>query len=78
MNKLRTHLILRAWRRRRAAALDDKEHVERASRRMRSSEAVEPRFDEAGLRPVVSEANFVFVPVGPDAKEVSDELLHLE
>jgi histidinol-phosphate aminotransferase len=26
---------------------------------------------------VVSEANFVFVPVGPDAKDVSEELLHL-
>src|SRR5260370_33619667 len=26
---------------------------------------------------VVSEANFVFVPVGPDAKDVSEELLRL-
>jgi histidinol-phosphate aminotransferase len=28
-----------------------------------------------GLRPVASEANFVFLQVGPDAKEISDELL---
>jgi len=30
-----------------------------------------------GLRPVPSETNFVFIPVGPGAKAISDDLLHL-
>ena len=30
-----------------------------------------------GFRPVPSEANFVFIEVGPEAKEISDDLLHL-
>ena len=59
------------------AALDDKEHVERciatnAAERTRLSEGLA----KLGLRPVRSEANFVFIPVGPGAKEISDELLH--
>jgi histidinol-phosphate aminotransferase len=58
--------------------LDDKQHVERciatnALERKRLSDGL----TKLGLRPVVSEANFVFVPVGPDAKDVSEELLHL-
>jgi histidinol-phosphate aminotransferase len=59
------------------AALDDKEHVERciatnAIERKRLSDGL----TKLGLRPVPSESNFVFIPVGPEAKEISDELLH--
>jgi histidinol-phosphate aminotransferase len=58
------------------AALDDKEHVERciatnAIERKRLSEGL----TKLGLRPVPSESNFVFIPVGPEAKEISDTLL---
>jgi histidinol-phosphate aminotransferase len=60
------------------AALDDHEHVQRcivtnAAERKRLSEGLR----KLGMRPVESESNFVFVPVGPEAKEISDELLHL-
>jgi histidinol-phosphate aminotransferase len=59
------------------AALDDTEHVARciatnAVERKRLSEGL----TKLGLRPVPSESNFVFIPVGPEAKEISDELLH--
>ncbi len=79
MNKLRTPFNTSGVAQTAAlAALDDKEHVERciaanATERKRLSNGL----TKLGLRPVVSEANFVFVPVRPDAKEVSDELLHL-
>ena len=58
------------------AALDDKAHVERciaanASERRRLSDGLA----KLGLRPVPSETNFVFMEVGPEAKEISDELL---
>jgi len=60
------------------AALDDKEHVKRcietnAAERKRLCEGV----TGLGLRPVPSETNFVFMEVGPEAKAISDELLHL-
>jgi histidinol-phosphate aminotransferase len=60
------------------AALDDQEHVARcmetnATERARLSAGL----TEIGLRPVTSEANFVFMEVGPDAGKISDELLHL-
>ena len=60
------------------AALDDHEHVQRcivtnAAERKRWSEGLR----KLGMRPVESESNFVFVPVGPEAKEISDELLRL-
>jgi histidinol-phosphate aminotransferase len=60
------------------AALDDKEHVQRCiatngAERKRLSEGLR----KLGMRPMASEANFVFVPVGPEAKEISEELLHL-
>jgi histidinol-phosphate aminotransferase len=32
---------------------------------------------QLGLRPVPSETNFIFMEVGPEAKEICDELLHL-
>jgi histidinol-phosphate aminotransferase len=59
------------------AALDDTEHVKRcietnAGERTRLSAGL----TKLGLRPVPSETNFVFIPVGPEAKEISDELLH--
>jgi histidinol-phosphate aminotransferase len=58
------------------AALEDREHVARCIatngiERTRLSSAL----TEMGLRPVGSEANFVFLEVGPDAKEIGDELL---
>ena len=58
------------------AALDDHEHVKRCVEtndveRKRLSEGLE----KLGLRPVESETNFVFIPVGPEAKGISDDLL---
>ena len=60
------------------AALDDKGHVRRcietnAAERKRLCEGLE----KLGLRPVPSETNFVFIPVGPEAKAIGDDLLHL-
>jgi histidinol-phosphate aminotransferase len=60
------------------AAIDDREHVTRcietnAFERKRLSEGL----TELGLRPVPSETNFVFMDVGPEAKEICDELLQL-
>jgi histidinol-phosphate aminotransferase len=79
MNKLRTPFntsgVAQAAAR---AALDDKEHVKRcietnATERRRLSE----RLASLGFKPVESETNFVFMEVGPEAKAMSDELLHL-
>jgi histidinol-phosphate aminotransferase len=60
------------------AALDDKEHVRRC---IETNDAERKRLSEGltrlGMRPVPSETNFVFVPVGPEANDVSEELLHL-
>jgi len=60
------------------AALDDKEHVARcmetnATERKRLSEGLA----KLGFRPVASEANFVFIVVGPDAKGLCDDLLRM-
>ena len=60
------------------AALDDNEHVQRciqtnAAERKRLSEGLQ----KLGLQPVPSETNFVFIPVGPEAKAMCDDLLHL-
>jgi histidinol-phosphate aminotransferase len=59
------------------AAIDDREHVERcistnAIERARLTEGLRA----AGLRPVTSETNFIFMEVGPEAKEICDGLLH--
>jgi histidinol-phosphate aminotransferase len=59
------------------AAIDDREHVTRcietnASERKRLSDGL----TQLGLRPVPSETNFIFMEVGPEAKEICDELLH--
>jgi histidinol-phosphate aminotransferase len=77
LNKLRTPFNVSGVAQAAAiAALDDRQHVERciaenASERSRLSEGLA----KLGLRPVPSETNFVFMEVGPDAKEISDELL---
>ncbi len=60
------------------AALDDKEHVERCI----STNAIERKrlsdgLATLGLLPVPSETNFIFMEVGPEAKEICDELLHM-
>jgi histidinol-phosphate aminotransferase len=60
------------------AALDDGTHVTRcietnATERKRLSEGLA----KLGFRPVPSEANFVFIVVGPDAKALCDDLLHM-
>jgi histidinol-phosphate aminotransferase len=58
------------------AAIDDREHVTRcietnAFERKRLSDGLRA----LGLAPVPSETNFIFMNVGPEAKEISDELL---
>jgi histidinol-phosphate aminotransferase len=60
------------------AALDDGEHVSRciatnAAERKRMIAA----FEAMGFAPVASESNFVFMNVGPGAKKLCDDLLHL-
>jgi histidinol-phosphate aminotransferase len=44
-----------------------------AAERKRLCEGLE----KLGLQPVRSETNFVFIPVGPEAKAIGDDLLHL-
>jgi histidinol-phosphate aminotransferase len=78
MNKLRTPFNTSGVAQAAAlAAIDDREHVKRcietnASERKRLSEGL----TKLGLRPVPSETNFVFMNVGPEAKEICEELLH--
>jgi histidinol-phosphate aminotransferase len=60
------------------AALDDAEHVARCMETNATERArLCAGLTEVGLRPVTSEANFVFMEVGPDAGKISDELLHM-
>jgi histidinol-phosphate aminotransferase len=79
MNKLRTPFNTSGVAQAAAlAALDDNEHVTRcietnATERKRLSEGLA----RLGFRPVPSEANFVFIVVGPEAKALSDDLLQL-
>jgi len=79
MNKLRTPFNTSGVAQAAAlAALDDKEHVARcietnAVERKRLTEGLA----KLGYRPVPSEANFVFITVGPEAQALSEELLHL-
>jgi histidinol-phosphate aminotransferase len=78
MNKLKTPFNTSGTAQAAAlAALDDKEHVARcietnATERARLCAGL----TKMGMRPVESEANFVFIPVGPEAKTMCDELLH--
>lgn len=77
MNKLRTPFNVTSVGQAAAlAALDDTEHVSRSVASNRSER--QRLFDEMrklGLSPVRSETNFVFVPIGPQAKALCDELL---
>lgn len=77
MNKLRTPFNVTSVGQAAAlAALDDTEHVRRS---VESNRAERQRlFDELrklGYSPVPSETNFLFVPIGPSAKTLCDELL---
>src|ERR1700722_1493491 len=77
MNKLRTPFNTSGVAQSGAlAALDDREHVDRCI----TTNAIERKrlndgLANLGLRPVPSETNFIFMEVGPEAKEVCDELL---
>lgn len=60
------------------AALDDTEHIEKAkSLNRRSIQMMEDYFERRGLTYVKSYANFVFVDVQRDVREVYDQLLKL-
>ena len=77
MNKLRTPFnVTNVGQSAALAALDDTEHVHRSvemnrEERKRLYEALR----KLGLFPVPSETNFLFIPVGPHAKSLCDELL---
>jgi histidinol-phosphate aminotransferase len=77
MNKLRTPFNVTSVGQAAAlAALDDYEHVRRSVESNRSERA--RLFDELGklgFSPAPSECNFLFVPIGPSAKALCDELL---
>jgi len=78
MNKLRTPFNVTSVGQAAAlAALDDEEHVRKSVEinrveRQRLFEGLK----KIGLSPVPSETNFLFVPIGPRAKALCDELLH--
>jgi histidinol-phosphate aminotransferase len=77
MNKLRTPFnVTNVGQSAALAALDDTEHVHRSvemnrEERKRLYEALR----KLGLFPVASETNFLFIPIGPHAKSLCDELL---
>ena len=78
MNKLRTPFNVTSVGQAAAlAALDDADHVQRSveinrGERKRLFEGLK----KIGLAPVESETNFLFVPIGPSAKALCDELLN--
>jgi len=58
------------------AALDDGEHVTRSVEMNRGERRrLHEELRKLGLAPVESETNFLFVPIGPRAKDLCDELL---
>jgi len=60
------------------AAMNDREHVARCiETNARERRRVIDGLRELGLRAVESEANFVFLPVGPEAKGMCDDLLKM-
>jgi len=77
MNKLRTPFNVTSVGQAAAlAALDDREHVERSTAMNRAER--KRLFNELrglGLNAVHSETNFLFIPIGPFAKALCDELL---
>ncbi len=78
MNKLRTPFNVTSVGQAAAlAALDDEEHVVRSVEINRGERRrLQEGLKKMGLAPVESETNFVFVPIGPRAKTLCDELLH--
>lgn len=77
MNKLRTPFNVTSVGQAAAlAALDDAEHVRlSAEMNRRERRRLFEELQKLGLKPVKSETNFVFVPFGPGAKALCDELL---
>src|SRR5580700_3994664 len=77
MNKLRTPFNVTSVGQAAAlAALDDSEHVERSVEINRAErKRMQEELRKLGLAPVASETNFLFVPIGPRAKALCDELL---
>src|SRR6202790_7713 len=77
MNKLRTACNVTSVGQAAAlAALDDAEHVERSVEINRGErKRMYEELRKLGLAPVESETNFLFVPIGPRAKALCDELL---
>ena len=78
MNKLRTPFNVSGIAQAAAiAALDDKEHVKRCEEtNARERRRLHVALEALGLHPVPSETNFIFVELGPIAKEFSEDLLH--
>ena len=78
MNKLRTPFNVSGVTQAAAlAALDDAEHVERSMRENAAERArVTAQLTHLGLRPVRSHTNFIFIDIGPEAQEISGDLLH--
>jgi histidinol-phosphate aminotransferase len=77
MNKLRTPFNVTSVGQAAAlAALDDHEHVERSTEMNRiERQRLYDELCKLGLNPVMSDTNFLFVPIGPQAKVLCDELL---
>jgi histidinol-phosphate aminotransferase len=78
MNKLRTPFNVTSVGQAAAlAALDDEEHVRRSVESNRAErQRLFTELRNLGLAPVPSECNFLFVPIGPSAKNLCDELLY--
>jgi histidinol-phosphate aminotransferase len=79
MNKLRTPFNTSGVAQAAAlAALDDHEHVARCiETNARERKRLTEDLAKMGFRPVPSESNFVFFNVGPEAKAISEDLLHM-
>jgi len=77
MNKLRTPFnVTSVGQAASLAALDDEEHVRRSVEINRAErKRLYEELKKLGLAPVASETNFLFVPIGPRAKALCDELL---
>ena len=77
MNKLRTPFNVTGLAQAAAlAALDDEEHVRRSMETNRTErKRLCEELGKLGLRAVRSEANFIFVEIGLEAKTISEELL---
>jgi histidinol-phosphate aminotransferase len=77
MNKLRTPFNITSVGQAAAfAALDDHEHMQRSiTTNCAERKRLFEQLRELGLQPVRSEANFIFLTVGPEAKQLCEELL---